>query len=280
MKKLLLCVLWAITLDAQSISITKPTANAALTGWTGNTFRVSYSGADIVEVCYTVDAYAAYNPGIDAPTTLGCSITPPFSYPYNSFWNLNGPHHVVATAYDALGSVVATSAAVPFSTANSLSDLPGNKTPVTNNPTMAVSTTCPAATCTVTATVSGSPASTDSLTYTFFINGIVQGIITNSTGTATQTLYTTQFQNGPVTLGLNVNDNTHPTTYSGDIANNGYIAEWTSTITLANGAVASQALLNQSSVYLAPGGTFTLTAKILNTDGSTSSCSPTCPSPT
>jgi hypothetical protein len=269
MKKLLLYVLWAVTLDAQSISITKPAANEALTGWSGNTFTVSYSGADIVEVCYTVDAYAAYNPGIDAPTTLGCSITRPFSYPYNSFWNLNGPHQVVATAYNALGQVVATSSAVPFTTANSFTDLPGNQTPVTNNPTMAVSTTCPAATCTVTATVSGSPASTDSLTYTFFVNGIIQSTITNSTGSATGTLYTTQFPNGSIVLGVNVLDNTHPTTYTGDIANNGYIAEWSSTVTLANGAVASQALLNQSSVYLAPGGTFTLTAKILNTDGST-----------
>src|SRR5579859_2561793 len=90
---LLAAVLYPVTLDAQSISITKPAANEAISGFTGYYFQVSLTSAlSVVRVCYTVDAYPAYNPGIDAPTALGCSINPPFSYPYNSYWNLNGPY--------------------------------------------------------------------------------------------------------------------------------------------------------------------------------------------
>src|SRR5271154_5902808 len=119
MKTAFLCVLCAVALGAQSISITQPAANDTLSGFDGYYFLVSLSSApSAVKVCYTVDSYGAYNPGIDAPTTLGCSNAAPFSYPYNSYWNLNGPHQVIATAYDAVGNVVATSAAVPFSTAN------------------------------------------------------------------------------------------------------------------------------------------------------------------
>jgi len=275
MKRLSLCVLWALALNAQSISITSPAANAALTGWTGNTFSVSLTSApSVVKVCYTVDAYPAYNPGIDAPSTLGCSISTPFSYPYNSYWNLNGPHQVVATAYDALGNVVATSAAVPFTTANNW--------PISFAPSMTVATGTAlnanwSGFATVTPTLSGSRIGTDSLVFNFSIDGLLQQQTTNSTATATGTLNTAQFQNGPHNVCVQVYDNTTGTSYPGSIGWSGYngaATEWCRTVTFDNGTTPSQPFLNAHEVYLAPGGTFQLSAQILNTDGTTTATTP------
>lgn len=265
--------------SADSISVTYPGAGTpALTGWTGNRFAVSYSGADIAEVCYIVDAYGLYNPGIDAPTTLGCSIAPPYSVEFNSFWYLNGPHQVVATAYNVLGAVVATSAAVPFSTANPCPILDTVTAGCVSgfNPSMTVTTGTPLTSnwsraVTVTPTLAGSLIGTDSLTFNFFIDGILQQSITNSTATATGTLYSTQFQNGPHNVCVQVSDKTTRTHYDGPVGNSGIGTEWCRSVTFANGSTASQAQLNAHEIFLAPGRTFKLTARILNTDGTASS---------
>lgn len=264
---------------ADSISVTYPGGGTpALAGWTGNTFAVSYSGADIVEVCYIVDAYGLFNPGIDAPTTLGCSIAPPYRVEFNSFWYLNGPHQVVASAYNALGAVVATSAAVPFTTANPCPILDTVAAGCVSgfNPSMTVATGTPLTSywsraVTVTPTLSGSLIGTDSLTFNFFIDGILQQAIINSTATATAALYTTQFQNGPHNVCVQVTDNTTKTHYEGPVVNTGVGTEWCRSVTFANASTASQAQLNAHEIYLAPGHTFKLTARILNTDGTTSS---------
>lgn len=271
---LLLGILCGAPLDAQSISITAPAANAALTGWTGNTFAVSLTSApSVVKVCYTVDAYPAYNPGSDAPTALGCSISTPFSYPYNSYWNLNGPHQVVATGYDALGNVVATSAAVSFTTANNL--------PVSSAPSMTVATGAAlnanwSGFVSVTPTLAAATIPGDSLTFSSFIDGVPQATATNSTATATLNLNTAQFQNGSHTVCVEVNDNTTYSSYPGGspAVTNGAAAEWCRVVTFANGSAPAQALLNEHEIFLAPTSTFTLTAKVLNTDGSTTSTTP------
>jgi Bacterial Ig-like domain (group 2) len=273
MKRLFLCALWAATLTAQSISITNPSSGAALSGYTGNEFQVSLTSApSVVRVCYTVDAYSAYNPGIDAPTTLGCSITSPFSYPYNSFWNLNGPHQLVATAYNALGAVVATSAAISFSIANTW--------PVSCNPALSVTTGTGlgsnwAGSVNVTATITGACAG-DAGTAYFFIDGITQGSPSLSSSTATWPMDTTQFPDGPHNVCVATTDTTHASHYTDISAPTVSAAtEWCRTVNfLQSAGTPAQAITSAHDIYLAPASTYTLTAKILNTDGTTTSTSP------
>jgi hypothetical protein len=271
MKRLFLCVLCAVALDAQSISITKPASGDAVSGYAGYQFQVSLASApSVVRVCYTVDGYAAYNPGIDAPTNLGCSIAPPFSYPYNSYWNLNGSHQLVATAYDSLGNVVAASAAVPFTTANNW--------PVSYTPGMTVSTGTPvtsnwSGSVNVTPAISGS-GSGDNKTFYFYVDGVAQ----YSTGSITAANFTfavdtTPFSNGNHNVCVTSTDATGGTTYS-DGTYVGAATEWCRTINFQNGTTASEAITGAHDIYLAPGNTFTLTAAIQNTDGSATSGTP------
>ncbi len=275
MKRVFLCILCAATLEAQSISITHPAANDSVSGFSGYYFQVALTSAPtVVEVCYTVDTYAAYNPGIDAPTTLGCSIIPPFNYPYNTYWNLNGTHQVVATAYDSLGRVVATSAAIQFTTANNW------PLPCTPGMTVATGTALTfnwSGSVNVTPTILGS-CSGDSKNFTFFVDGVTQYAATGVTAASYAfPIDTTQFQNGNHNVCVEVYDGTisSGTTYTGaDGGYSGDMGEWCRTVNFQNGAVASQALLNAHEIYLAAGATFTLTAKILKTDGTTSSTTP------
>src|SRR5277367_7109484 len=168
MKRFYLCVLLSVALKAQSISITQPASGATVTG-INDQFRVSLASApSTARVCYTVDAYPAYNPGIDAITTLGCSFGPSYAYPFNSYWNLNGPHQLIATAYDSLGNVAAASAAVPFTTANNW--------PVASSPGMTVSTGTPVTSnwmgqVSISATYTGS-GSGDNKTFSLAVDGI------------------------------------------------------------------------------------------------------------
>jgi hypothetical protein len=270
---MVLSLMCAVALKAQSISITTPAANATVSGFSGFSFQVLVTSApSVVKVCYVVDSYPAYNPGIDAPTTLGCSLNPPFSMPYNSYWNGNGSHQLVATAYNALGTVVATSAAVPFTTGNTwplnyvagLSAATG--TPVTSNWSGSV---------TVTPTWSGT-GSADSKTFNFYIDGLPEGgVITGTATSATYYAYTNQFQNGIHNVCVIGTDNVAGTTYTGSGGvYTGAATEWCRPVNFQNGATPSQALINASAIFLAAGRTFTLTGQILNTDGSTTSTTP------
>ncbi len=260
----------AAALEAQSISITKPAANDSISGSSGYYFHVSVASApSVVRVCYVVDSYPAYNPGIDAPTTLGCSIRAPFSLPYNTFWNGNGAHQVVATAYNALGNVVATSAAVPFTIANTwpLSYVAG----LTASTSTPVTSAWSGSSISIIPTWSGT-GSANSKTFNFYIDGLPQASANSITSTST-TFYadTVQFQNGNHDVCIVGVDNVAGTRYTGAGGTyTGAATEWCRTVNFQNGAVPSRTLTNASGIYVAPGQTFTLTAKVLNTDGSTS----------
>jgi len=269
MKGLLLWIACALALEGQSISITKPAANEAVTGYSGYFFQAALTAApSVVKVCYMVDSYPAYNPGIDAPTTLGCSIRPPFSYPYNSFWNGNGPHQIVATAYDALGAVVATSAPVAFSIANTW--------PNPRAPSMHVRTSIPLSSNwsgapDITLTLAGTGIGIDQLVFNLYVDGILQqqpgnNIVTGASFTGN--IYTTNFQNGSHVVCAVVTDNTSGTKYSGNVPYVPGVNEWCATVNFENRASATnQTRTNAHDIYIAPGKSFGLTAKMVNTDG-------------
>jgi hypothetical protein len=157
-----LCIVGGLTasLLGQSITVSSPTANQTINGFAGFAFSAMTSGLpNLASVKYTVDAY-----------DHGVSRDAPYSLQWNTFQVFNGPHQVVATAYDAGGSVLAVSDAVPFTVANTW--------PIPWNPTMAVSTSTPLTSTwsgivNVTATFSGSGAA-DSKTVIIWIDGVKQ----------------------------------------------------------------------------------------------------------
>ena len=275
MKTLVLSILCVAALKAQSIAITTPAPNATVSGSSGFYFQTSLSSApSVVKVCYTLDAYPLYNPGIDAPTSMGCSIAAPFSVQYNSFRDGNGPHQVTATAFDSHGNVVATSAAVPFTTANAwpLSYVSGlsvaTGTPVTSNWSGMV---------TVSPTLTGTGAS-DSKYFSLYVDGFLQSSCGNSSAACTSNpptllVDTTPFQNGNHNVCIVAWDNVAGTTYTGPLGGyNGNAGQWCRTISFQNGTLPTGAVFNTSAIYIAPGRTYSLTAKgVLNTDGTITS---------
>jgi hypothetical protein len=241
-------------LDAQSISITQPASGEAVSGYAGYQFQVSLTSApSVTHVCYTVDAYAAYNPGIDAPTILGCTLIPPFSYPYNSYWNADSPHEVVATAYNSMNGVVATSAAVPFTNANTwpVACTDGSAPVWSVGPSTAITSNW-SGTIVLTATVTGS-CSTDAKTFTVYVDGVPQGSTSGTAASESFNLYTTQFANGTHYVCERFDDTTNPTVISGtDITAAG---DWCASVSIQNGTTATaQALLASDKIYLSPGG--------------------------
>jgi hypothetical protein len=270
---LVVCV---AALRAQSITITAPAANQVVTGYTGFSFAVTLSGApSVARVCFVVDAYSATNPGdvytwgtnLGGLAYSGCSTAAPYSLRWNSFWTLNGPRQVLATAFDALGNTVATSPAVAFTVANSW--------PCAWTPALSVSTGTALSSnwsgqVSLQGTVTGSGAA-DNLTFGFYIDGISQYIASNITaGTATGIVDTTQFPNGSHVVALVVNDTSGCTTYS-DGTYVGGAAEWSRTVTFANGAAAMEVRNDAHDIYMSTGGTHTITPSLINTDGSIAS---------
>lgn len=274
-------VLCVARLEAQSISITNPVSGTPTISGSSNTFTVNLSSApNVVEVCYTLDVYPVYDPGINASSALGCSAAQPFSIPYNSYWYGNGAHTLTATAYDANGLVVAASSPVPFTIANTW--------PNPNNLAMTVSYGTPTSSpwsgaVAVTPTFTGTGAGTDNLTYTLYVNGIEQGQTAGVFSSTTLYAQTTNFPNGPADICVEVTDNTSGTPYTGNVTFIGGVYESCVQATLNNGTTATDiAQTNAHDIYLTPGGPFggncdvapigsgscTLTAKILNTDGS------------
>ena len=272
MQRLLLCALCAVALKAQSISITAPATGATVTGTSYTITHLLTSVPTAVKVCDVLDSYALYNPGTNAPLSLGCSITPPFSIQYNSFWNGNSTQHqLIATAYDVRGNVVATSSPVAFTIGNTWPLSYVAQLAATAGGGCTLSGTWSGTACTLTWTWSGS-GSANSKNINFYIDGIFQASATTTTS-ATGIFYadTVQFQNGNHNLCMVGTDNVAGTTYTGsDGTYTGAATEWCRALNFQNGAVPSRALTNTSGIYLAPGHTFTLTAQALNTDGSTS----------
>lgn len=264
MKRLLILAAFGAALEAQSVSIAIPTANQPVSGYSGFSFAVSLTNApSVVRVCYAVDGYPAANPGFGPLATIGCTITPSFSLPWNSFWVLNGSHNVSATAYDSLGNAVATSSPAPFTVANSW--------PISCVPGMSVSTSTPVSSSwsghvTISLTMTGACAS-DNSTANFYIDGIPQQSSIGFTGPATSsTVDTTQFTDGVHNVCATTSDNTNGLSISGTAVN--AATDWCSPVTFANGANAMEVRNNAHEIFLAPGGTFQLVNSAVNNNGS------------
>jgi len=256
-----------VTLGAQSISITAPALGGTVSGFSGYLFKVALMSAPSVSrVCYTINGYPATNPGFGPLGAVGCSITPPFSYTWNTYWVGNGPASVGATAYDSLGNVVATSASVPFVVANNQ--------PVPYIPVVSITTGTPltsnwAGQVSITATLTGSGS--DSVTYYFYIDGVFQQLATNTSGSATVNLDTTQFTNGPHVVAVSIIDNAVVAAPDDNGSPDAVAGEWSSQVAFANGATPMETRTNAHDIYLAPGATFNLGGMLVNTDGSLAS---------
>ena len=279
MKGFLILSLCMTGLLAQSIAVVSPTANQSVSGFIGFSLSANLANAPTAtRVCWTIDAYRAVgtslyaggmtNSTYAALSSIGCSLTSPYSLPWNTFSVMNGPHQAVATAYDAAGNVVATSSAVSFSVDNTW--------PVSCAPAMTVTTGTAlgsnwSGSVNVTPTVTSCTG--DSMSYRWFVDGVPQYNGSTSSNSFTFPIDTTKFTNGSHIVGVQLWDNTHHVTYP-DSHNNGRALEWTRTVTFANGSAPMELRLNAREVFLAPTNTFTLTCTIVNADGSTSS--PTC----
>lgn len=290
---LVLYALCSATLQAQSISVISPTSGATLSGWTGNQFAVSLSSApSAVQVCYTLDAYPAVNPGppgvvsgnSGALLVAGCSNAAPYSFPVDTYWWANGTQHqVVATAYSAVGQsacsgtwdgngcIVATSSPVIFTIANTWPvSCPGSA------PSLAITASTPftsnwSGQVNVTATVTG-PCASDNISAMFSIDGIQQGGGTSFTsGSTLWPLDTTGFPNGTHVVGVATSDNNaaHYTNYAGYGSN--VAGEFTANVIFSNGTVPAYTVTNARRIYIAPAATFTLTPSLINTDRSVAS---------
>lgn len=268
-------VLWG-----QSCAITSPAASSTQTAWDGFAISgtlTSLPAAYKAQVYH--DTYPAYNPGFGPLSVVGVQILAPgaslFSVPANTLWYSNeNPSLWTVNILDALNTVLCTST-VSFNIANAY--------PLSYVPSLSVSVsqalTSVSGNFTVTTTMSGTGVGTNLLDYTAFIDGIQQASVTQISGTWAVLLDSTQFINGPHILSIEVMDCAAGKQYSvgatcGHGRYNGTAGEWSRTATFANGAVASQPLLNYSKLYVAPSATITLTAQQLNTDGTTSATTP------
>jgi hypothetical protein len=262
MKRLLLILtVFLPVLSAQSVTIISPTANQALTGYSGFSFQVTLTSAPTTaRVCFTVDAYPA--PGLAS----SCALSAPWSLAWNTFWTLNGPHQVVAKAYDATGTVVATSAAVAFTVANTW--------PCPGAPSMRVTTGTPltsnwSGSVSVGGTVSGAGAGSENFQWNWFVDGMPQGPnLIDTTATHSRSLDTTQFPDGPHVVGL-VTQNRGSSCTSFSTGYEGAATEWTRTVNFSNGATVSELRNGAHEVFLAPAGTYTFTPTLLNANGTT-----------
>lgn len=261
---------------SQSIVVS---ANSVTSGFAGGSFTAAVTSATYVtRVCYTVNAYSAatFVPGSDSSfpqgplSSVGCSLRAPWTLLWNTFNVMNGPHQVIATAYDALGAVVATSTAVSFTVANS--------TPVSCVPAITVTTGTAlgspwSGSVNITANVTGGCVG-DVMVYRFSIDGMNQfASSTTTANTFTFPVDTTQFTDGPHVPAVTLRDFTHFLSFP-DPATLKDAAEWSRTVTFSNGATPAQLIVNQRETRVTAGSTVQLTCSYLNANGTTSS--PTC----
>lgn len=259
-------------------------ANSCTSGFSGCTFTATTANAPtIVRVVYTVDAYpaATFIPSSDSSfplgplSSVGASLTAPWALAWNTFNVMNGPHLLIATGYDALGAVVATSSAVNFTVANT--------TPVSCVPAISVSTGTPLGSpwngsVNMTVNVTGGCVG-DVMVYRFNIDGVNQfASSTTTSNTFTFPLDTTQFTNGPHVPSVTLRDFTHflsfpppPATATAFLKD---AAEWSRVVTFSNGATPAQLIVNQRETRVTAGSTVSLTCSYLKADGTKSS--PTC----
>lgn len=274
----LLLPLLALSVSAGFGQSITASANSCTSGFTGCTFTaVATSAPTIARVVYSVDAYPAIgwdlyggattNQTIAATTSVGHVLSAPWTLHWNTFNVMNGPHQLVATGYDALGAVVATSSAVNFTVANTW--------PSSCAPAMTVAT----------GTALGSPWSTfvtvtptitsctgDNMTYRWWVDGILQFSTTSTSNSASFPVDTSQFLDGPHVVALSIKDTTTNTVYSGHPNNDAL--EWSRTVTFSNTTTPAELRVNARESFVSIGGTVALACTLVNADGSTSS--PTC----
>lgn len=296
-KLLILSAVCLGALQGQSVAVVTPSSGTTWSGWTGNQFAVSLTNASsAVQVCYTVDAYPATNPGppgvisgtSGALLDAGCSNTPPFSFPVNSYMWANGSHQVYAAAYDSLGNTVATSSAVSFSILNTFPVACSGIAPnFTVSPSTSFSSNWSGK---VTLTIAATTCTSDQ----FYASVLVEGIPAAPTSyqfsgsSLAMPIDTTQFPNGTRAVSVILYDTTNQTVYTSPGYSVSLAGEFSRNVTFANGAVPSY-VTNGSTcggisgggrrLYMSPssggyGGassTCTLTPTLINTDGSTNS---------
>ncbi len=273
---------------AQTCTITSPTSGQVLSGYSGTNLTVSLSGVSNADhVQYYIDGYPAYDPGLGPASVLGISSSAPnFAFPYDSFWDGNGPHVVSAYVY-SLASTVLASCTQLFSISNTW--------PNPNALVMNISTSTSVGSNwsgiqTVTPTVSGTGAGSDSITYQIYVDGMTPNTVigsctfncsaTSITSTATSpgalTVPTTLYQNGNHNVCVVAVDNTSGQTYSPGTQFVGGVMEWCAPapgVNFQNGAVASQPVCSAHDIYMTPGSTYTLSCQTMKTDGSTTASS-------
>ena len=259
MRRLLLILAISLPGFAQSITVTTPTPNQVLSGFAGFKFTVSLASAPSVSrVCYTIDAYPL--PG----TAPDCITAAPWSANWDTFWVWNGPHQVVATAYDARGATVATSPAVAFTVTNTW---PCSWAPKISISTGTLVTSNWSGQVSVGGTLSGSFAGSDSFQWDWYIDGVQQQQSSNSNATNSELVDTTQFADGPHVVALVTTDTGSSCSSYGD-GYAGNATEWSATINFSNGATPSELRETAHEVFLSPGATYTLSPVLVSANGS------------
>ncbi len=286
-----LVVLLALGCSAQTCAITSPTSGQVLSGFDGTNFTVSLAGiANPDHVQYYVDGYAAYNPGTGPFSVLGTaprSSGLTFPFVYNSYWDLNGPHVLTANVYDILNNQLAT-CTQSFSTSNAWPNPNALAMTITTGTPVSSSWSGRGVSTTVTATLNGAGATTDSISYYFYLDGTLQpaGNQTTTGGTFSYIYDTTTVPNGYHIPCVVLVDNTSNTVYP--TATVGASNEWCAPapgVNFQNGAAASQTITSAHDIFLVPGataggdcglaasagaGSCTLGMSILNADGTKS----------
>jgi hypothetical protein len=256
------------SLPAQSLNITSPSATQTISG-TSFVFTASISNLpSIHSVEYAVDV-----PG----ETVCISATPPFSCVWNTFNSYNSTYHtLIATARDALNATIAVSQPVPFTIDNWL---PEHVAALTLNVTPSQSVDSPiSGNLSLTKASTGTNSGTSVVSYYIRIDGLFANDTNSGGAFGSNTPDTRLYENGTHTLtviGLDSVNAIEQPPYNGNFQQ---YSQYEKIITTANANSPMEIRTNAWEMFLCPGAatlcpaTFSLTAKIYNTDGSTSPC--------
>ena len=232
------------TLGCVGQTITYPTGNPAITGWTGTTFTATSWPAGTTMAKWYVDAYPAINPSahdlgqaaqIGALDADGETNTYPFSWDWDSFWSWPGNHTVKVEAYDGLGNLLGTSATATFTNPNPW--------PVTCTPVMSVSAPASPWSGQESVTVTMGGCAGDSFSFYAYLDGIPQSPSAVVTGTSPQTISidTTHVLDSPnhiVAVVAYDQNSAHYQIFTGMGTNIQVLSnagEWNETVTITNG---------------------------------------------
>lgn len=238
---------------AQTIAVTSPISDQKVAGYAFTLTSVVASAPSADHVIYTVDSEREC-----------MTRTPPYSCAWNPFNAGNGSQHVVvASLYNALNHVLATSSGVTFTIANTIAQVDTNNTYSATWSVSVTGTNCSGTTwtgsCTLTAKLGGtSPPSVD---YVVYVDGFQAH---SSTSGSAYALNTAAYSNGAHKVVMNYTSGSN------------VWAQWERQITFLNGATqmgielsARETWLCASAVTNCP-STDSITANILHTNGTTS----------